>query len=814
MLSKWFIEGKHTDVEHFKSLERCFYQEHRGPLAHANYMRTYCDRFPAFHDQGSFSSSHDREDRRFPTVVEEQPSDLSSAPSTAASNAPQGAGPGADAGPSSPRRPGVPDYGEGGSLHGAGAKKKSKSEQLAERHPRRKARAHGPPGNPPGTKALKTAARNNASSVVFDSAKLPELNGKIVLFMPYLHYETDERRQRMSQVIDFVRSGAGNPDGLGPMRDVMLAKGYLCSTPPLHPRRTLDQFFYRGIDTANRDMDQVVYRYCKRHNLEKKVFMVDQLWLWILGKDLVITCFPQRWDQPSHDPFNVIDGIIEETNAKTRTPLQSVYDLATLITSRCSGMFDRHRLSDQDYHFLDMFESSIGLVTNTESELFNRFNKASEKSAQWLSQYTSSPRRRHNISSLMSSPPSSFTLDSDKADDDGGGTQSNSVEFSDALLDIGTETALLAEIKDIRDELNILNVLLSAQKSTLLTFENKITDELGSVSGPSASTKPIAAEIRKRSGDQLRLLETHCYDIERMDKQAESIYVSLTNLLDLKQKHSNALEARYARINAAFAARQGQTVLTFTIVTILFLPMSFIASFFSIQFKDLEDRLYVGYVSKYTFGIGLGISIPLIIMAFTARDIFDAAHGVYAAVQKSGYLLSLVSGKNKASQARRPDTGGGGGGGGGAAAAAVPDLIGPGRDHIGSRSGIGSSHNAPNNSRYSHSHSRYDNDGLDQLRRLSSSAPRQPPQYSSLPQHQLQSPPNWVLTAGNSTMRVRNNSVAPTTSGHSEAKGDVGAAGGFTYIRERNHSIGSSVGARGRIGHGRPSNDLEKGVCP
>lgn len=56
--------------------------------------------------------------------------------------------------------------------------------------------------------------------------------------------------------------------------------------------------------------------------------------------DTVITCFPQRWDQPKQDPLNVIDGIVEETNAKTRPPIQSVYDLAMVITGRVSGLFE------------------------------------------------------------------------------------------------------------------------------------------------------------------------------------------------------------------------------------------------------------------------------------------------------------------------------------------------------------------------------------------------------------------------------------------------------------------------------------------
>jgi hypothetical protein len=100
--------------------------------------------------------------------------------------------------------------------------------------------------------------------------------------MPFLHYETDERRQKLTNSIRSAQAGRDLPEN--PSRDQMLVHAYLNNTPPLHPRRTLDQFFYHGIDTAARDTDQVVYRYCKRHHLEPKVFMVDQLWLWILGK--------------------------------------------------------------------------------------------------------------------------------------------------------------------------------------------------------------------------------------------------------------------------------------------------------------------------------------------------------------------------------------------------------------------------------------------------------------------------------------------------------------------------------------------------
>lgn len=280
-----------------------------------------------------------------------------------------------------------------------------------------------------------------------------------------------------------------------------------------------------------------------------------------------------------------------------------------LITSRCSGMFDRHRLDDQDYQFLDMFESSIGLVTNRESQLFDRFNRASRQSARWLA--------RHRRSTRSSSPSQGRPRNTYRADP----------VFPDALLDIDVETSLLSEIKDIRDELNIIAVILDSQTAILGEFEGHVTDELRG-GGSRRATDALVYEIRRRSREQRRLLEVHRKDVDRMDRQAESIYMSLTHLLDLKQKHSNALEARFARDQAVIAARQGQTIMVFTIVTIIFLPMSFIAAFFAINFADWGDGLTIKYVSKYLFGIGLGISIPLIAMAFTVADIFD---GVAAA---------------------------------------------------------------------------------------------------------------------------------------------------------------------------------------
>jgi hypothetical protein len=83
-----------------------------------------------------------------------------------------------------------------------------------------------------------------------------------------------------------------------PSVDDQLIQAYLAQLDRrLHIRRTLDQFYYIGIeDTEDRDVDQVAQRYVVKQFgditknqevlLESELLMVDQLWLWIFGKGL------------------------------------------------------------------------------------------------------------------------------------------------------------------------------------------------------------------------------------------------------------------------------------------------------------------------------------------------------------------------------------------------------------------------------------------------------------------------------------------------------------------------------------------------
>jgi hypothetical protein len=115
--------------------------------------------------------------------------------------------------------------------------------------------------------------------------------------------------------IKFREEDVGGPEL---RQERALIAGYLHNdTMQLHPRRTLDQFYYHMLgeeELERRDQDQVIFRWMaklkaqaeeeqqarsaqgkqpriegKKMNFDPKVLMVDQLWLWVIDES---ECLP------------------------------------------------------------------------------------------------------------------------------------------------------------------------------------------------------------------------------------------------------------------------------------------------------------------------------------------------------------------------------------------------------------------------------------------------------------------------------------------------------------------------------------------
>ena len=155
-----------------------------------------------------------------------------------------------------------------------------------------------------------------------------------------------------------------------------------------------------------------------------------------------------------------------------------------------------------------------------------------------------------------------------------------------------------------------------------------LRDMQGAFERISALGDETKASLSKSFAQQQRMVDSKLLDINRMDKAVKGVYDNLFEVLDLKQKHANSVEVRLSRDRAMEAAKQGRTIMVFTIVTIIFLPMSFLAAFFAINIVEFPyvsngAGLHLSFVTRYIFGIGMAVSIPLIAMAYIFDKIQD-----------------------------------------------------------------------------------------------------------------------------------------------------------------------------------------------
>lgn len=452
-------------------------------------------------------------------------------------------------------------------------------------------------------------------------------------FAPYLHYETNGARREMQRVINDARSrkmGVAPPDeNVSPApsgdtkyerdcadADKNLIHAHVDSVScSMNARRTLDQYYYRTIDTAKyRDHDQVVHRYQRKHlpatdNTEGiRVLMVDQLWMWIVGRDLIITSFPQRWQQPRNDPHNVLETVVSDINAPGRAPVSSVYELALIIATRCFGPFDRRNISEGEMLFLDMFESSVGDAMDRETELFRAFKDASKEASRWLKVLTSPGKADYMYEQPVRAPKlEKDQLGTSEAQRSKAGPKPTLVR---TLLDIGEETRLMREIKDIRDELNMLRMIFKEQEKLLPELRKTLLEMIKRDGG----SRKLERSIERIYADAIPDVVHPLRDIDRMDTQAERIYNSVRDLLDLKQNYAISMQA-------ADTARQGRTLMVFTVVTVIFLPLSFLTAFFALDIRDFphgpdgNQDLPLSFVAKYIFGIGFVVALLSVLLA-------------------------------------------------------------------------------------------------------------------------------------------------------------------------------------------------------
>ena len=415
---------------------------------------------------------------------------------------------------------------------------------------------------------------------------------------------------------------------------------------PLHVRRTLDQSYYFMLDdTRARDRNQVVLRLRElkkdehghtKTNLntprnQSPVVMVDQLWLWILG-DTVITSFPRNWLQPDWTyRCDILSRLEDHIRVeKNRAAIKTSMDLARVIIKHCLNVCN-HTHSNKQLQQLHLnvhgdFEESVGICADMNIKLFQKFQDqlAMLGRINQAQVSTISARRigQHEGTKL----PDETHPEQNRSDREVSSIEEKLLEES---FDLEEEVSLLEYVKDLCDELRMINSILEDQKRAMHQF-NRTSLRLGlkpdadSVKSGTSEGKSATSDGNPGPDGIFPMINGNLRHFERMFEHAKGTERELNHLLDLRQKYTNALEARFARRSAVAASEQSRIVMFFTIVTIIFGSLSFSATFFALKVDKFPDKDGEGdahwklpVIVGIIIAVSLAISSPFILFAFS-----------------------------------------------------------------------------------------------------------------------------------------------------------------------------------------------------
>lgn len=150
LLAKYFVEAGHRDIDDFKALQRALNQEHRGPLAHAHFMRPSCQKIHLHFKSPASEKPVDQQP--IPIVVEPEPGP-SNGPLKLPETLKTANMPSDKENKDQPPTPEKPEK----------QKKKSNAEKFAERHSKKPLKATDGTKSPKPNKQSKTPDRSSRS---------------------------------------------------------------------------------------------------------------------------------------------------------------------------------------------------------------------------------------------------------------------------------------------------------------------------------------------------------------------------------------------------------------------------------------------------------------------------------------------------------------------------------------------------------------------------------------------------------------------------------------------------------------------------
>ncbi|KAH8743730.1 hypothetical protein BGZ57DRAFT_979616 [Hyaloscypha finlandica] len=210
------------------------------------------------------------------------------------------------------------------------------------------------------------------------------------------------------------------------------------------------------------------------------------------------------------------------------------------------------------------------------------------------------------------------------------------------FLNVIREGKLLSEIGGILDELHVMLQIQDQQDRVFKSFSKHLArlllasksrldgprDRRGSTAGTRIRlgdggilvdpADPAATDTMSHVKELEENLKDHITDLNGLEETAVQIKDSLERLVDLKLQQAGVIQAQEA---SEEALKQGRSIMLFTVITIIFLPLSFVASVFgmSTAATDYRDGLMTfGQEFLYMVPTSLAFALLVLIIALSA----------------------------------------------------------------------------------------------------------------------------------------------------------------------------------------------------
>ncbi|SCB63976.1 unnamed protein product [Fusarium graminearum] len=392
------------------------------------------------------------------------------------------------------------------------------------------------------------------------------------IYMPYLAFSTQHRDDIDLGPTESPNSDKAKLEQVKKASEIHKNHMQCYGGSVVHGSPTLDEWYYHFAEDPESTQERLYRNQSQVVNKNLQVdanqlahwplLRVNQLWIWTIDNKWLITASSE---QVVDGKDELLKGILHhlrkqvETQGSHSQP-SSVSAMGNFIVNYCIGSYERQRETENRDPKAES-QLSIRQIYSNEINTIGRNETAV------FDEFNDKARKRRN--ELHPRPENQVSA------------------YNDIKETMKKAEMLYCDIKDIRDELSIIKSVAQYQR----TVQDQIASNHGTVSNLTANY--ISNDVREMDNVAIRI------------QGAQSEVANFQATLSVEQGQQ--------------AAKQGRTLMVFTVVTILFLPLSFLSSLFAMDVESFQRS--PSWALATIFSVSFAFFIPLATYAIYSNEI-------------------------------------------------------------------------------------------------------------------------------------------------------------------------------------------------